>query len=183
MPERLPPTEAAGGALEARGADAGAFPTVACSPVARRERRRAVEQALLQGLGTLPAMRLLAERFGVSRRTLRQDVRRIERAWAAEDGAALARRRSAVVRRLSENAEACRNAGDLGAEQRALVALGKMLGLGVAQVAVGVNVAPRLIQAEELRRLLGTPTGTDDVIESLRRLAAPAPEPVRRLAP
>ncbi len=178
MPDRLPPPEAPGGALEAAATPTRSLPAPAVPrpPVDRRERRRFAEELLLESASVTRVKTEIAARFGVSLVTGRDDARAVLRRWAREDTKGLARRRATVLRRLERNANACRAAGDLAGERQALALLARTLGMGLPSLAVGVAVTPRTIDAQELRRFLGTPTGADDAIESLRALAAPAPE-------
>lgn len=134
----------------------------------RRARRRAVEQELLAGAHGTAWVGDLASRFRVSVRTVWDDRRRVERRWEREDARGMARRRSAVVRRLERIAVAAETTGDHRSAIAANATLARILGLlapaSLNVLTVGNGQGPTTVI--DLVRLVAAQEREGRVIES-----------------
>lgn len=115
------------------------------SHIERRERRLAVEQSMLDGLASGEITSTMATQFGVSDRTIRSDMRKVEAKWAKDDQSNAPAKRAAVLRRLDRLSRVAERAGDLATAVRAAGLLGRFLGMGVRAALVSAHEEPASI--------------------------------------
>lgn len=140
------------------------------TPLARRECRRRVEALMLDGRSLSAIHALVGAEFSVSARTIRDDMKLVEKRWGREDRAALEKPRQALVRRMQRVAVKAEASGDYSAATGANLALARVLGL----VGAGsVNVDARSVSVG------GAPMTLVDLIRKAEHddRGRPRPEP------
>lgn len=164
--------------------------------VLRRARREEVEALLVDGKGTLAIVRLISEKHGISTRQAHRDVSLILRRWKADDTRRADLRRKRTIRALERNAAESRAAGDLAGERDALAKVGRLLGMGIAQVHANVNIDARrqevhvlaldariLETADLLLARLGEGDARGDGVRALEASVVPCEAPPAPLPP
>jgi len=96
----------------------------------RRNRRTYVEQLLVDGLRDGSIARQVAEKYGVSTRQVRTDLRMVRTRWGREDEGFLNEQRKRQVKALERIARKAEKRGDLATARMARRDIAHLLGMG-----------------------------------------------------
>ena len=90
-----------------------------------------VEGRLIDGQRYGQIVLEVSEKFGMSPRTVKRDIRRVLTRWRQDDMTGSSQIRERIVAGLLRNARECYASGDLAGERDAHAKAGRLLGMGV----------------------------------------------------
>lgn len=139
-------------------------------PSVRRARREAVRDAMTDGWPAGRICSVLAEKFDAGVRTIRLDMRWVERQWRAEQGPRAELRRMRQIQALERIARKAEALGDWAQARGARRDVAHLLGMEPTEKppAAGVQIVIGTDALRELAALQGTPSGRDAIAADVR---------------